>query len=316
MAVGLVLLLQVVVRQQLTVLSGGYRCDGLYARGVMAMNFVRLGSLGLGLAALVYQNSVLAYAVGFAAAHVIGLVWMGVDLGRRRPWVRLGWGLAEMAELRPLIAPAVSFVAYSMGLAFSLQGMLMVIKVALGGPAVVVFDTMRKVTRLINQASSVVSQPVWVELSSSLGRDDLETGRKLHARVTQATVWIGVLSAGVLAVFGSQIYQVLTKKSAAFDGPVFWLLLGAAVLGSLWASSATVLSAVNKHQRMTFVLVIVTGLSLAAAVPLMRQFGLVGAAVAAIAGEAIMWIWVTRSALHLLEDRVGSLVRVLFKKPI
>src|SRR5690606_27902853 len=91
-----------------------------------------------------------------AAAVFFGIRFMGtlgtaVLLVRYHGWLSFGIAGMRLAELRRLIKPAVGNMAIPLAQALNVQGMVLVVGAMLGPLAVVVFSTLRTLTRLALQ---------------------------------------------------------------------------------------------------------------------------------------------------------------------
>jgi O-antigen/teichoic acid export membrane protein len=302
----LCLVAQVVAQQQRVVINAGYRCDGLYARGVMASNLTRLAAFLGGIGALVVNQSVVAYAAASSAFVIAGTVMMAIDLNRRRPWIAHGIRRFSATLLKPLTAPALSFLAYSLGLGLSLQGMLMVIHFQGTEAAVVAFDTMRKVSRVLIQAAAVISAPVGVELSSALGRKDKTLSKGLHRNLGQTVALVTVVLFLILFFVSEPLIGALSRQKVAFDSHLLLVLLAAAGVQNFWSPGATVLSAVNKNVSMTTMILVTAGAALTATWILIPVWGILSAAYSLLAAQLVVLVWVEKRACRLLEIDFGS----------
>jgi len=140
------MMLYVLIGLQIGVLSAAFRSVGRYAFGIMINNTVRLTEWLTSIVALTLGGSVFAIAMTMLAVRFIGLIIMWVILRRQEPWLNLGFQEASVQKIYDLFKPAVAFMVFPLGLAFSLQGAVLLIGAMLGPVAVVIFSTHRTLT--------------------------------------------------------------------------------------------------------------------------------------------------------------------------
>lgn len=309
------LILMVVAQQQLSLIAAGYKCDGLYARCISSENFLRLGSFLLGLIGVLIFRNVISFAAGLSGGYIIGVAAMAIDLKRQRPWIKWGIKHASMAELKPLVVPAFSFMLYPMGHAISQQWFAIAVGTIISPAAVSAFGALRTLSRVVIQATSIVSGPVWVELSAALGRGDYQLGRRLHHTITQAAVLIAIAVALVLALIGQPVYNFYTDHQVPFEQGVYFWLLAVGVANSLWSASSSVCVSINKHQTFTAVFLGVNFAAVFLVKPLIGMFGMAGAAMALFSVELVMALFVVRNSLYLLDEPVAVWLQSMFKNP-
>ena len=92
------------------------------------------------------------------------------------------------------------------------------------------------------------------------------------------------------------------------------LLLGVVVY-ALWSTSATLLFAVNRHQRLAVYYLLATGTSCVLCYFAALRWGLVGAAGALVVAEVIVNLYVLPAVLQLAEDRFSGFFASLFVVP-
>lgn len=300
---------------QTTLASSGFRCDGQYATGALLLNVVRLvEALGCA-AAAAFGVRLLGAAILLVAARWSGFLLMVLILRWRSPWIVWGRSYADWHSLLQMARPAVAFMAFPIGNAFSIQGMLLVVGVAMGPLAVAVFSTMRTLTRVGFMILETIRHSIWPELSIAYGVEDWAYARKLHAKACQAALFLGALAVILLDLLGPRIYQIWTRHELVFDATVFHVLLVVVIADSLWYASAAASLACNAHQRIAAAYFFSTSASLVLAYFAMQRLGLLGPALALLAIDIPMTRFVLRSSLSILRETPHSFVRELCSPP-
>lgn len=300
---------------QANMISAGFRCDGNFAFGTMWGNIVRFAEASAVVVIVIAHGGPVSAAACMLGIRVVGNLLLQAALRKRSPWLHYGVGHASWDVVRRLWAPAMAYMAFPAGNALSFQGILLAVGAVLGPVPVVVFSTLRTLSRCSAQLTLAIQAPVWPELSRAHGASDGDLSRTLHRYSCQASLWISGGIAILLALGGSRILAVWTHGKVAMDMTTFVLLLAAGVVNSLWSSSMMALLATNEHGRVALFYLIVTAVSLPVACLLMMHFKLPGAATAMFGAEVLCCAYVVRHSLALLDDSLSIFGGALFRIP-
>jgi O-antigen/teichoic acid export membrane protein len=214
-----------------------------------------------------------------------------------------------------LASPAVAFMAFPVGSALSVQGMVVVTGIVLGPVAVASFSTMRTLTRFGFQIVDAIKNSVWPELSAAYGAQNWDLARRLHRTACQAALWLSLAAAAFLFVAGDHIFRFWTHGRVIMDVGAFrWLLLGI-VANSFWYTSSVVTIASNTHERIAALYLAGTAGSLIFARYLMPHFGISGAAMSLLLIDIVLGWYVVRMSLAKLEDRATDFGTALLRLP-
>jgi O-antigen/teichoic acid export membrane protein len=308
----LVLGVYVCVSQQYGVVESGYRSDGHFATGTFWILIQRLTETIAATAVAILGGSLLAVACTYLVARCLGTIAYSILLCRLSPWIQFGIRHARIRTIKRLVAPAAGFMAFPLGYAISLQGFTVLIGALLGPVAVVSFSTLRTLSRLILQLTTVIKHALWPELSRAFGQGNLFLARKLNRIAWQASLGISVLGGMFLWVMAPYIYRVWLRHDVNFDAACFHVLLLVAVVNSLWDIGAVIPMSVNGHFRTALLYSGAALLSLGLAWVLLPGLGAVGAAIALAVMDGVMTIYVLRTALEHTKDTLKNFVTSLF----
>jgi O-antigen/teichoic acid export membrane protein len=300
---------------QSTLVASGFRCDGNYALGTLLINVFRLWeALGSTLAVAWSARPVTVAAV-LAGIRWGGFCLMWIVLRHRSPWIVWGVRHARAASVREMASPAIAFMAFPLGNAISIQGMLVVVGVVLGPLAVTAFSTMRTLSRFAFIILETIKQSIWPELSAAFGVENWTYARKLHAKACQGSLLACACAVAFLAVFGARIYRLWTHGRVGFDPLLFKALLLVVVADSLWYASSATSIACNLHQKVALAYVFGSAASIIVAYLTLPVFGLVAAALALLAVDIPMTPYVLWSSISILRDTPRSFLRELCRAP-
>lgn len=302
----------VAVSQQNGVMESGFRSDGHFATGTFAMTIQRLVETAAATAVAVLGGSLLAVACTYLIARSLGTIAYAALLCHLSPWIQFGIRYARLRTLKELVMPAFGFLAFPLGFSLSLQGFTVLIGAILGPIAVVSFSTLRTLSRLILQLTTVVKHAIWPELSRAFGEENISLARKLHRLAWRAGLAISMSAGLFLWLAGPSIYRFWLHREVVFDAACFHILLMAAIANSLWEASAVIPMSINTHSRIAALYCVVAALSLGLARMLLPGLGIVGAAVALLVMDGFMTVYVVRVTLDLTDDTSSNFFAALF----
>ena len=138
--------------------------------------------------------------------------------------------------------------------------------------------------------------------------------QKLHRVSYKVSLWLGILAVTGLAILGPWIYAKWTHGKVPLDMPLFWGFLVLLLLRGLWYTSFVIPSAINKHQRIALIHLIVSALGLGLSLALVN-LGLLWALSGFMLIEVVMTAIVIRISLRLSEDLLGPFLGASLPPP-
>ncbi|MDR3572356.1 MAG: hypothetical protein P4L50_00705 [Anaerolineaceae bacterium] len=310
-----VLCVYVLLDLQWTVISAGFRCDGNYALGTVLGNVVRFMTNGASIIAVACHGSPLSAALALVTVRILGNWICQLVLRHKSPWLHYGYSYAHFSIIQRLFNPAIAYMAFPAGNALSLQGMTIVVGAVLGPIAVVIFSTVRTLTRFAYQMVAIISDSVWTELSAAFGAGNTLLARNIHRCASQAALGLSSAAILFLALFGNVIYSYWTHYKVSMDHHLFHLLLIEMLANAFWYTSSIVPIACNRHEGQAVVYLLTTAISLPAAFLLMLRYGLAGAGMSLLLVDLSMIAYVLHHSLALLNDTPSGFVRALLRAP-
>jgi O-antigen/teichoic acid export membrane protein len=305
----------VLLGQLETLLQSAYRCVGRYPYGSFIKSVLSLAAFGVMLIPVCLGGGARVTALVFALANALGTFALCLMVRRDIPWIRYGWSHARLAEVRRLAAPAFAFMAFPIGNAFNLQGTLLAVGYALGPTSVVVFGTARTVSRVALQMVQMVNSTFWPEMSSAFGANDIPLIRSLHRRACQMALLMAVAVIAAMTAFGPWFLHRWTGGHVPPSRPLLSVLLLVVVFYSLWATSSTLVAAINKHQKLAAWYLAGTSITVVLTYLLARRYGLYGAAASLLVSELVMNLYVLPESLRLSHDNFPAFFASLFEYP-
>lgn len=305
----------VLLGQLETLLQSAYRCVGRYPYGSFIKSVFSLTAFGAMLIPVCLGGGARVTALVFAIANALGTLTLCIMVRRDIPWIRYGWSHARFAEVRRLTPLAFAFMAFPIGNAFNLQGTTLAVGYALGPTAVVVFGTARTVSRVALQMVQMVNSTFWPEMSSAFGANDIPLMRSLHRRACQMALIMAVVVIAAMMCFGPWFLHRWTGGHVPPSRGLLSLLLLVVVFYSLWATSSTLVAAINLHQKLAAWYLAGTSITVVLTYLLARRYGLYGAAASLLVSELVMNIYVLPESLRLSHDTLPAFLASLLHYP-
>ena len=256
----------------------GFRAGGDYALHRALHSTIRLVQFSsIWIIALAGEGPVAA-AAAFCVVRGMATLALAFLLIYRQRWLRYSITDATFSELRRLFHPAMANVAIPLAQGLNIQGMILAIGAVLGSLAVVTFSTLRTLTRMVLQLVFSISHAAEPELAAAYGAGNRNLSRHLFVESLRAGLWLALMSATFLFVFGDRILAIWTHGKVQMDSVLFGWLLVSAVASVLWYSGLIVLKAANQHLRASAVFTVSAGAAVGVAVILMSWSGRVAEA--------------------------------------
>ncbi|MGC9292329.1 MAG: lipopolysaccharide biosynthesis protein [Acidobacteriaceae bacterium] len=283
-------------------LQAAYRSVGRYPYGSFIKSVMSLAAFACMIVPVVLGGGARVTALVFAVANIAGTLLLCVLVRRDIPWIEYGWRFANVGEIKRLFGPAIAFLGFPIGNALNLPGTLLAVGYALGPTDVVVFGTARTVSRVALQMVHMVSGTFGPEMSSAFGAQNFELTRTLHRRACQMALLVAVVMVLTMMTFGPWFLHHWTGGHVPPSRGLLSVLLLVVVVNTLWATSSTLLAAINQHQRLAAYYVLATGLTWVLCFALARWYGLYGAAWSLLVAEVVMNAYVVPASLKVSHD--------------
>ena len=191
--------------------------------------------------------------------------------------------------------------------------MVIVVGAVLGPLAVVVFSTLRTLTRLVFQLILVVSRATEPELASAYGTGNRSLMNSLFVHALRAGIWLGLVAVIMLAIFGREILDTWTHGKVTLEPVLYASLLGSAFASVLWQTPLFVLRAANAHVRAAPVYLATSASAVVVAWAAMKATGAIWTAgFSLLAMDALVAFYAMLAAGQLLRINVAhALIQAL-----
>ena len=312
----LLLVAHVLVGFQGALLNGGFWVTGRYPFSMYLIAVTQLIEF-VGLATAISLGGGPVHAAsGYLAGRVIGTGLMYIGQRHSSLWLRYGFSHASFAELRRLTAPAFASLAFPLGNALNIQGMRLVVGLALGPSAVAVFVPLRTLSRLVMQPGNIINRLIEPELAMAFGAENTFLVRHLFTRSSQLAFWGCIGACCLLGPGAKWIFPAWTGGKVEMNWPAYIVLLAGVLVNSFWYTALMVPYATNRHARVALYYTLFYGATAFALGYIGSvEIGLGGTALALLIAEASMSIFAINVSLRLVHIEMVLWLKTMLRPP-
>jgi O-antigen/teichoic acid export membrane protein len=250
-----------------------YIAIGEYPRYQWLYNALALSSLAATAIALAFGAPPRILAVVIVSAGALGIaVSMGL-LYRRDPRLIPHFRDADWKTARSLAAPTGQVGLAMVATALTLQGPVIILSRALGGPAVALFTTTRTIANVILGTVLLVRAPLRPELAAASADPSKDSLRRLFRIAVSIETVTAISLAAVLWSVGGSLIAIWSHHRIAPDPRLLHLMLALAVLDAFLQALASTGWATNKIQGVSIGQMISAVASVTVAALLVGRFG-------------------------------------------
>lgn len=309
----LIMTSEVLINLQIGFLAAGFRCEGEYAKGVVFSATNRfLTFFSISLAVMFGADPVFSSLISLIVS-LLCFFLMAKYLQVHHPWIRYGIKHVSMPAIKRLIIPAFAFMAFPIGNALSIQGLITVIGISLGSKSVVVFSTLRTMTRFAWQMMNMINNSVWPELSMAFSKGDIDLVRIIHRRSCQASFWLSIVSIIFLSQFGLFIIDIWTMGQVFPSKFLLYLMLLVILLDSLWLTSSILHTSTNQHKEIALYYLIGSSLTMIICHIFLPLIGLEAAPLSLILIDILMIVSVVQKSMKISQDKLKDFIFGFFQ---
>jgi O-antigen/teichoic acid export membrane protein len=298
----------IVIHLQVELVDAGFRAEGHYGLSTFLVMLTELLIFAMIVAVMASGGGLLQGVACYLLGGIVRFFLLRTVLRRYAPWVRFGFGEARWTTVKSFVAPSLAFMAFPHGQAMTLQGSLIVISAILGPAAVVVFNTMRMMSRYAVHLTVIFARIGSPEIAFAYGKGKLGLVQQVHWQICRIGLWTALAACAALAVLTPWILRIWTGGRIEAMPEVYLPLLAAVFLWAAHTLAANVLQATNHHRGYALMFLAVGVSSLALVAFLAHRFGLEGAAFGTLGGEVALLLYVLPRAARFSGGTVWRLL--------
>jgi O-antigen/teichoic acid export membrane protein len=278
------------------IVSAALRAEGSFSLMVALNTTSRLlEGLGIVVVARFLGAGIFGAAAAMLLLRALATVAMMAVLHAKSDLLRLRIGEAELADIRRLLWPSLTYLGFPLGNALSLQGVLIIIGYFLSPAVVTGYATSRTLARLGVSTLGAINHVFLFEYAVRI-HDSRRLFRLGLAHLAIEAIG-SVFFFGLLWWLGGRIYGVWLGGRVVLDPQLFLIVVVQSALETVWAAAITPLIAWNRHSGVAACYV---ALSLFAMVAIALVLSAGGSLAHAVAMLAILFALLSIDALMRL----------------
>lgn len=262
----------------------------------------------VGLIVLVCKGGIVLYAFTNLINAIAFNFYYAIVARKTLPINKEYTGQILKSDIKSIFHKGIGFLLSPVWQAIFFQGTTFVVRIVLGPVAVTIFNTVRTLTRVVNQTNAMVISSVLPELQFEIGAENLPQARKIFRFGLSIIVGIALVGMAFLFVGGPWFYELWTRKALNPPAMMWNIFIIGIVFNAIWWMSSDVLIAANKPFDFTIAGVIVSVLAVLASYFLSMQLGLTGASIGSLLLDLILFLYVLPRSCKLISQPLSSLI--------
>jgi O-antigen/teichoic acid export membrane protein len=285
-----------------------FRAERKAALSINLMNIYGILAIVVSLIVLVFHKGVIFYALSYLSITIFfNLVYSGIATRILKVNV-LKEGKVYLKEIKDIAKNGIGYLLSIIWQSIYFQGTTFVVRIALGPIAVTIFNTVRTLSRSVNQLIILISAATYPELQYEIGANNLNKARKIFRISLLTTFSVSIIGIFFLLIFGLDFYKIWTHKSLVVPFNMWIVFLVSILFNSLWWVSINIFHAYNKPYKYTIAGFFCAILSVASSYFLSTFLGLFGAAIGSFLLDFLLTFYVLPNGLK----QIGQSYKTIF----
>lgn len=287
--------------------DGYYRAARKAALGISLINVRSFSSILSGLLVLLCGYDIVIFAVSQLVVNLLFNLYFGYKGKKVLGWSSEYIGVKDINVIRNIARKGLGYLLTTAWQAIFFQGTTLAIRMVLGPTSVAIFNTVRALTRSVNQLYTMVNVSIFPELQYEIGSGNFSKARKLFRVSFYFTIFAALIGSSILAIFGLWFYGVWTNNLVEVPLLLWYAFVVGVLFNALWWTAGVIFKAINEPKVFAIFGITSALISVIATFFLCKYMGLNGAAIGALVLEVLMVILVLPSACKLLDMSVRDL---------
>lgn len=286
-----------------------FRAARKAAFGINLSNINGLLNIGAGLIVLLLGYGVVAFAISQLVVAIVFNLAYGVIAERTLHLYREYKGQYSKSEAKDIFKNGFGFLMSPIWQSILFQGTTFVVRVTLGPLAVAVFNTVRTLSRSVNQLYSIISGSIFPEIQYEIGAGNMNQARKIYSKSIQIAFLLSFIGIILLAIFGLPAYNFWTKHELNPPYIMWFLFVAATAFNAVWWTAGVVFRAMNKPYKLSIAGVISSIIAIGGTYFGCKLWGLTGAAMGSLFFEIIMAVYILPVSNKMMDIKILQLFR-------
>ena len=261
-------------------------------------------NIGSGLLMLMLGYGVVGFALGQLLIAIFDNLVYGrialriLDLGKQFK------GVYNKTFSKEVFGLGLGYLMSPLWQSILFQGTTFVVRVTLGPTAVAMFNTVRTLSRSVNQLYSIINTSVFPEIQMEIGAGNVAKAKNILTKATKISGILALVGCIGMATIGLPIYNIWTKHELNPPYILWFLLVLATAVNAVWWTVGVVFRAMNKPYQLSISGVVFSLLAILITYVGCKNLGIIGAGIGALAFEIGMALFLFPRAFKLLNNKL------------
>lgn len=264
-------------------------------------------NLGAGLCMLLLGYGVVEFALSQLSVTLVFNIFYWIKGKQVLGLYKEYQGKKDKVIIKSITRKSLGYLMSPVWQAIYFQGTTFVVRIILGPEAVAAFNTVRTLSRSLNQLFFIVKTAVFPELQFEIGKENWKTAQRVFRVSLLGVLSMSLLGFVLLALFGLWFYAIWTQNELEVPKAMWYIFIAGMVFNALWWTAEMVFGVVNKPYKMAIYGVVAAIFSVLFSYILSIQYGLVGAAIGNVSLDIILVLLVVPNACNLMRISVKDL---------
>ncbi len=271
----------------------------------LAINLQSLGAalnVAVGFVTLMLGYGVVGFAFWQMVIALLYNIFYGLFAYNIIPNLKTQHAIVRRPLVKEFFTLGMGYLMSPLWQSILFQGTTLVVRLTLGPTAVAMFNTVRTLSRSVNQLYSIINSSVFPEIQFEIGLGNLQKAQKILLKSIKITAGIATIGLIAMATIGLPIYNWWTKNELSPPYMLWLLLIISTTINAVWWTGGVVFRAMNKPYQLSLSGVIFSVIAVGITFFGCRSFGIVGAGIGALSFEIGMVLYLFPKCLRLLKN--------------
>lgn len=215
-------------------------------------------------------------------------------------------GHISKSEIKDIASNGFGYLLSPIWQAIYFQGTTFVVRLTLGPLAVTIFNTVRTLTRAVNQAFSLVIGSTFPEFQFEIGAGNLEKAKRIFRLTFELVLLLAIGGIIFLYTLGPWFYEIWTHKALNPPAAMWNIFILGIAFNAVWWTAIIIFQAINKPYYFTVAGTIAACISVISTYFLSKTIGLTGAAIGSFILDILLAFYVLPQGLKYLKLTLKS----------
>lgn len=303
------IMLATVLSFYMQIFEAYFRAARKAALGINLSTINGLLNILAGLIVLLLGYGIVAFAISQLLVAIVFNIAYGIIAEKTLHLYREHKGKFSKSEAKSILKNGLGYLMSPVWQSLLFQGTTFVVRVTLGPVAVAIFNTVRTLSRSVNQLYSIVNGSVFPEIQYEIGVGNMDQARKIFSKSIQISFLLSIVGVLLLAIFGLPAYNLWTKHELNPPYIMWFIFITATAFNSVWWTSGVVFRAMNKPYKLSIAGIVCSVIAIGGTYLGCELWGLTGAAIGSLFFEILMAVYILPVSIRLINLNPTVLIK-------